>query len=336
MNNIMVSPYVATDIVIEKSDSHHAIVSLSPFASGYAITMAHPIRRLVMSSTPGFSPIAVKIEGAKHEFDNIVGMIEDIAVFIVNLKSIIFKLTDETKEQDTIEYRFSGHREVLGKDLNNEQIQVTSPEQHLATLNNDGDLDFSIIVKKGMGYVASEDFKDELPEGFIPIDAFFSPVKKAIYKIEKMLVNDDPSFERITFDVTTDGQIEPIEAFKNAVVNMNAQLGVFRQIVDIDNIIPEKPKVEKDTKDIKDLLVRIEELNLSARSFNSLDNNNIQYLGQIVLMSSVELRSIKNLGKKSYEEILDKVKEYNFTLSYQLSEERQKLFDEEIAKTIKK
>jgi DNA-directed RNA polymerase subunit alpha len=331
----MVTPYVATDIVIDSSDSHNARISMFPFASGYAITLAHPIRRLIMSSTAGFSPIAVKIEGAKHEFDNIVGMIEDIAVFIVNLKSIRFKLTDETKEEEIISYHFTGKKEIKGKDLNNSQVEITSPEQHLATFNSDGDLNFSVIIKKGMSYVASEYFKDDLPEGYIPVDAFFSPVKRAVYKIDKMLVNDDPSFEKITFDISTDGQIDPVDAFKNAVTNMNTQMSVFRQIVNIDNSVPPKPKAEKDNRDIKDLLVRIEELNLSARSFNSLDNNNIQYLGQIVLMSSVELRGVRNLGKKSYEEILEKVKEYNFTLSYQLSEQRQKLFDEEVAKITK-
>jgi DNA-directed RNA polymerase subunit alpha len=328
----MVTPHVATDIVIESSDSCNATISMYPFASGYAITLAHPIRRLIMSSTAGFSPVAVKIEGAKYEFDNIVGMIEDISVFIINLKSIRFKLKDNTKEEDVISYHFTGKKDLIGKDLTNDKVEITSPEQHLATLNNDGDLNFSVIVKKGMSYVPSEYFKDDLPEGYIPIDAFFSPVKKAVYKIDKMLVNDDPSFEKIIFDIQTDGQIDPIDAFKNAVTNMNAQMSVFRQIVNIDNSIPDKPKVEKDTRDIKDLLVRIEDLNLSARSFNSLDKNNIQYIGQIVLMSSVELRGVRNLGKKSYEEILDKVKEYNFTLSYQLSEERQKLFDEEVEK----
>jgi len=332
MNDIMVSPHVATDIVVEEIDDKNAKISLFPFMSGYAITLAHPIRRLVMSSTAGYSPVAVKIEGAKHEFDNILGMIEDISVFIVNLKSIRLKLTNKDIDTETINYSFSGRQDICGKDLNNEQVEISSPDTHLATLNSDAELNFSIIVRKGMGYVISDFFKDDLPENFIPIDAFFSPVKKAVYKIDKMLVNDDPSFEKITFDLTTDGQAKPIDVFKNAVLNMNAQMGVFRQIVNISDEVPKKQKPETNNKDIKDLLVRIEELNLSARSFNSLDNSNIQYLGQIILMSSVELRSVKNLGKKSYEEILAKVKEYNFTLSYQLSEDRQKLFDAEIKK----
>ena len=336
MNNIMVFPYVATDIAIEDNESSYAKISMFPFSSGYAITLAHPIRRLVMSSTPGYSPIAIKIEGAKHEFDNIVGMIEDIAIFIVNLKSIRFRLKNPSLEECTVSYSFNGHRDIKGEDLNNDDIEVTTLDRHLASLNSDGDLVFSILVRKGIGYVPSEHFKDELPEGYIPIDAFFSPVKTATYKIEKMLVNDDPSFEKATFEVFTDGQIDPVEAFKNAVVNMNSQMSVFRQIVDMDTTVLRKPVLMNDDTDIKDLLVRIEDLNLSARSFNSLDNNNIQYLGQIILMSSTELRSVRNLGKKSYEEILEKVKEYNFTLSYPLSDQRRRLFEEEVTKHQKK
>ena len=322
MNNIIVSPYIATDITVEEISTYSAKISIFPFSSGYAITLAHPIRRLILSSTAGYAPIGLKIEGAAHEFDNIIGMLEDVAVFIMNLKSIRFALKDTTKEEEIIHYNFSGHRQVLAKDLENDQVKITTPDQHLATLNNDANLNFSIIIKKGMGYVGSDSFREELEEDYIPVDAFFSPVKRAVYNIEKMLVKDDPSFEKVVFEITTDGQIKPADAFKHAVMNMNSQMNVFRKIVNIDNIPAEQPKVKKDECDIKDLLIRIEELNLTARSFNSLDKNNIQYLGQIITMTDNELKNIKNLGKKSYEEIIEKIKEHKFTLNYPLSDER--------------
>ena len=307
-------------------------ITLFPFSSGYAITLAHPIRRLIMNSTPGYAPIAVKIEGADHEFDNILGMLEDVAIFIMNLKSIRFKLKDESQTEATIDYSFSGHCEILAQDLDNDQVAITTPEQHLATLNHDGNLNFSLIIKKGIGYVASEDFRDELEEHFIPIDAFFSPVKKAIYHIEKMLVKDDASFEKVSFEIITDGQITPVEAFKNAVTNMNAQMGVFRKIVNLDTAIAHesKPLSEQEDNDIQPLLVPIEELNLSARSFNSLDKNHIRFLGQIIIMTDSQLKGIKNLGKKSYEEIIQKVKEYNFSMNYHLTPAKRKRLDAEV------
>ena len=230
----MTSLYVATDINVESKDDSNAVVSISPFASGHAVTLAHPIRRLIMNSTVGYAPIAVKINGAKHEFDNIIGMTEDIAVFIVNLKSMSFKPVDNNQDEIILDYSFRGRQELKGSDLENDKIKICTPNNHLATLNEDCSLDFSIIIKKGIGYVAIEYFRDELPVEFIPMDAFFSPVKKATYKIDKVLVNDDPSFEKITFIVNTDGQVDPVEAFKNAVLNMNAQMSIFKDIVDLN------------------------------------------------------------------------------------------------------
>jgi DNA-directed RNA polymerase subunit alpha len=327
MKKISTSPYMPTEVDIEQVSETEARVSAYPFESGYAVTLAHPLRRLLMSSSLGYAPVAIKINGASHEFDSIRGMLEDVAVFIINIKNIRFKLKEDVEEA-VLEYSFSGHKEIKGSDLENDTVEIVTPELHLANINDDSELVFSVIVKKGIGYVPSEELRDGIPEGYIPLDAFFTPVKKAVYNIEKMLVEDDPNYEKIVFDIKTDGLIEPVDAFKNAISIMYKQMSVFNRVLDIStDTVTEK---EDDGVDLKPLLVKIDELNLSARSFNSLDRAGIKYLGEVVLMSEVELKNIKNLGKRSCEEISMKLDELGYPVNEDLEPEIKKLLIEKL------
>lgn len=327
MKKISTSPYMPTEVEIEQISETEARVSAFPFESGYAITLAHPLRRLLMSSSVGFAPVAIKINGASHEFDSIRGMLEDVAVFIINIKNIRFKLKDDA-EDAVVEYTFSGHKEIKGSDLENDTVEIVTPDLHLANINDDSELNFSIIIKKGIGYVPSEELRENIPEGYIPLDAFFTPVKRAVYSIEKMLVEDDPNYEKIVFDIKTDGLIEPVNAFKNAISVMYKQMSVFNRVLDIStDTVAEK---EDDGIDLKPLLVKIDELNLSARSFNSLDRAGIKYLGEVVLMSEVELKNIKNLGKRSCEEISMKLDELGYPVNEDLEPEIKKLLLEKL------
>lgn len=322
MKKISTSPYMPTEVEIEQISDTEAKVSAFPFENGYAITLAHPLRRLLMSSSVGFAPVAVKISGASHEFDSIRGMLEDVAVFIINLKNIRFKLKNNS-EEEVVEYSFSGHKEIKGSDLENDTVEIVTPDLHLASINDDSELNFSLIIKKGIGYVPSEELRDDIPEGYIPLDAFFTPVKRAVYNIENMLVEDDPTYEKIVFHIKTDGQIEPVTAFKNAISIMYKQMSVFNRVLDITtDTISDK---EDDSVDLKPLLVKIDELNLSARSFNSLDRAGIKYLGEVVLMSEVELKNIKNLGKRSCEEIAMKLEELGYPVNEDLNPDIKKL-----------
>jgi DNA-directed RNA polymerase subunit alpha len=327
MKKISTSPYMPTEVEIEQISETEARVSAFPFESGYAITLAHPLRRLLMSSSVGFAPVAVKINGASHEFDSIRGMLEDVAVFIINIKNIRFKLKDDSEEA-VVEYSFSGHKEIKGSDLENDTVEIVTPDLHLASINDDSELNFTVIIKKGIGYVPSEELRDNIPEGYIPLDAFFTPVRRAVYNIEKMLVEDDPNYEKIVFDIKTDGLIEPVSAFKNAISIMYKQMSVFNRVLDIStDTVTEK---EDDGIDLKPLLVKIDELNLSARSFNSLDRAGIKYLGEVVLMSEVELKNIKNLGKRSCEEISMKLDELGYPVNEDLEPEIKKLLLEKL------
>ena len=311
------APFLPTEVEIETISDNEAKISAYPFESGFAITLAHPLRRLLLSSSVGFAPIAVKIEGASHEFDSLRGMLEDIAIFIINLKNVKFKINSDV-EQVVVEYSFDGPKEIKGEDLINSDVEVVSPDVHLATINADCNLTFSVIIQKGIGYMPSEDIREIVGPDYIPVDAFFTPVKKVVYDIEKMLVEDNPNFEKAVFNVQTNGQISPITAFKEAVSVMYSQMSVFNKVFDLSEVTVSDAGEEP--VELKDLVVKIDDLNLSARSFNSLDRAGLKFLGELVLMSEVEVKNIKNLGKKSYDEIAEKLESLGFPVEDTLPE----------------
>jgi len=317
MKKFVDTPFLPTEVEIEAISDTEAKISAYPFESGFAITLAHPLRRLLLSSSVGFAPIAVKIEGATHEFDSLRGMLEDIAIFIINLKNIQFKIIGD-EEQIEVEYSFDGPKEIKGSDLTNADVEVVSPDAHLATINSDCNLTFSVVIQKGIGYMPSEDIREMLNDDYIPIDAFFTPVKKVVYDIEKMLVEDNPNYEKAVFTVQTNGQITPITAFKEAVSVMYSQMSVFNKVFDLSKVTVSDTSEEQ--VELKDLIIKIEDLNLSARSFNSLDRAGLKFLGELVLMSEVEVKNIKNLGKKSFDEIYDKLESLSFPIENTLPE----------------
>ena len=317
MKKFAETPFLPTEVEIEAISDNEAKISAYPFEDGFAITLAHPLRRLLLSSSVGYAPIAVKIEGASHEFDSLRGMLEDIAIFVINLKNIKFKINGD-KDQVTVEYSFNGPREIKGEDLVHSDVEIVSKDVHLATINSDCNLTFSVIIQKGIGYMPSEDIRDIVGSDYIPIDAFFTPVKKVVYDIEKMLVEDNPNFEKAVFTIQTNGQISPITAFKEAVSVMYSQMSVFNKVFDLSEVTVSESGEEP--VELKELVIKIDDLNLSARSFNSLDRAGLKFLGELVLMSEVEVKNIKNLGKKSYDEIAEKLESLGYPVENTLPE----------------
>lgn len=302
MKKITTVPYLPSEIEVVNVAKNVAKITTYPFATGCAVTLAHPLRRLLYTSTVGFAPTAVHIDGVSHEFDSLRGMFEDVTLFIINLKNIRFKLKSGA-DREIVEYSFKGPKEIKGADLNNSQVEVVNPENYLATINEDAVLNFKLIIERGIGYVPSEDIKEQTPADFITLDAFFTPVKHAVYDIENVLVDDNPDFEKIVLTITTDGQVTPIDAFKNALEAMYQQMAIFNKVLDIApdaNLIVKKPIAGGEHSK---LFESIDELSLTSRSFNCLKNVGIEFIGEIALLDEVELKDIKNLGKKSVEEI---------------------------------
>ncbi len=319
MKKIKTTPLAPQEFEVEQISENEANIMAYPFESGYAISLAHPLRRFLLSSSVGYAPIAIKIEGAKHEFDSVRGMLEDISDFILNLKEIRFKINGDVNETE-INYSFVGPCSIKGLDLGNDDVDVMTPDAPLATLNEDSTLNFSVKVAKGIGYVASEDTMKAVDnDDYIALDAYFTPVRSATYKIENVLVEDNPNFERVVMNIRTDGQISPVDAFRNSLEVMYAQLAVFNSEINIKAPITIE-RVEE-SPDLKKLTTNIDSLGLSARSFNCLDRSSIKLIGEIVLMSTNDLKNVKNLGKKSYDEIVEKVQEFGFEVGADLADD---------------
>lgn len=330
MKTIKSFPFVPTNIDVEAISPNRAKISAYPFETGYGITIAHPIRRLLMSSSVGYAIIGIKIDGVMHEFDSIRGITEDVSLFIINLRKLQFVIKNPDSNQVVVNYSFSGEKVLLGNDLKNDEVDVINSDVYLATINGDAKISFSLIINKGIGYVTSEDIRGVILDSFIPVDAYFTPVKNVVYEIENVLVKDDPTFEKVVFDIETDGRITAIEAFKNAMSIMDSQLNIFKTELKISsNTIKE---AEPEASENKILFQKIDSLNFSARCSNCLDKKGLKYIGELVLMKESELKEIKNLGKRSYDEIVEKLKE----IGYQVGENLPNSVREMILKKLNK
>lgn len=316
MKTIKTFPFVPTNIDVQQITPNRAKISAYPFETGYAITLAHPIRRLLMSSSVGYSVVGIKIDGVTHEFDSIRGVTEDVSLFIINLRKLQFKIKDPEETNVVVNYSFSGEKILLGSDLKTDKVDIINPDTYIATINDDTKIDFSLIINKGIGYVSSEDIRGTILDTFIPIDAYFTPVKKIVYEIENILVKDDPTFEKVIFDIETDGRISAIEAFKYAISIMSKQMSIFDKEL---NILDGSTKsIEQEPTEAKILFQKLDTLNLSARCSNCFDKIGLKYIGELVLMEENELKNIKNLGKRSYDEIADKLKEIGYQVGAKL------------------
>ncbi len=328
MNKIKTEVLIPSEFSFQKNDNK-AVIEVYPFEAGFGVSVAHPIRRTLIAATLGYAPVAIKIQGVKHEFDSLKGMLEDVASFIINLKNIKFKIKDDTKDEIEVNYHFTGPKEIKGKDLINDEIDIVTPDEYIATLNEEGELNISIIIKKGMGFVAVENYRDTLPDDFIGLDAYFSPVKKVVYNIENVLVEDDPNFEKVIFEVETDGQIDPVDAFKDAINSYLNQFTVFSKEFKLETKQEENIELPEE---YNVLFEPIENLNLRSRSFNALDRAGIRYVGELVSMGKEKIANVKNLGTKSLEEIYDKLDEIGFSLSKTLPLNIKKIIEEKLEK----
>lgn len=330
MNTIKVEPYIPTDIGVEEISANRIKISAYPFESGYAITLAHPIRRLLLSSSVGYAPTALRIQGVSHEFDSIRGIVEDVSHLISNLKNIRFLIKDKELGEVQLHYDFQGPMVLSANELVNDAVGVVNPDLYIATINEGAKITFSLIVQKGIGYVPSESIRDRISDDYIPLDAYFTPVKKAVYEIENVLVGDNPNYEKIVFDIETDGQIEPLTAFNEAIAIMHKQMSIFG--VDLSEATNNNKGVAEDSGELKTLMIKIDTLNLSARCFNCLDRSGLKYVGELVIMSENELKNIKNMGKKSYDEIADKLGELGYPVGVEIADDILQLLNRKLAK----
>lgn len=292
-----------------------------PLERGYGTTIGNSLRRILLSSLPGAAITAVKIAGVRHEFSTIPGCIEDVTEVILNLKEVALDLGD--KDRATLYLRVKGQTKITAGMIEGDpSVRVINPDHHIATLNSEGELDLEITAKVGRGYVVAEEQEDEeeKPIGTIYLDAIFSPVRKVNHVVTNARVGQRTDYDKLTLEVWTDGSISPEEAVRGAAYILRDQLNIF---AGAEEVIEEPVKaiaevVESAPRFNENLFRRIDELELSVRSSNCLENADIKYIGELVRRSEAEMLRTKNFGRKSLNEIKEILSEMGLGLGIKI------------------
>ena len=297
---------------IEPDNSYGRFV-VEPLERGYGTTLGNSLRRVLLSSLPGAAVTAVKIENVLHEFSTAPGVVEDITDIILNLKGLSVKMyCDDTR---TIYVDAQGAGVLRAADIiTDPDVEILNPDHYIATLDEDGALKMEISVAKGRGYVSAEKNKHEgQPIGIIPVDSLFSPVVKVNYSVEDTRVGQQTDYDKLTLDVWTDKTIAPDEAISSSARILNEYLDLFVGLT--ESLMPEVMLVEKEeSKKDKLLEMTIEELDLSVRSYNCLRRAGIHTAQELANRTEEEMMKVRNLGRKSLEEVVWKLNELGLSL----------------------
>lgn len=294
-------------------DNKYGKLVVEPLERGFGTTIGNSLRRVLLSSLPGAAVTSVKIDGIQHEFSVIEGVKEDVTDIILNLKSLAVKM--HCDEPRTIYLKARGECVLTGKDIQSDaDVEIMNPELHIATLNKDADLNMEITVAKGRGYsVADKNKVPNQPIGVIPVDSIFTPISKVNYFIENTRVGQVTDYDRLTMEIWTNGTIAPDEAVAFAAKIMSDHLDLFMQFV--DNVKNVEIMVKKeDEKKEKILEMSIEELDLSVRSSNCLKRAGINLVDDLVKKTEDEMMRVRNLGRKSLDEVTQKLASLGLSL----------------------
>lgn len=286
---------------------------VEPLEAGFGITIGNSLRRVLLSSLPGAAVSFINIRGVEHEFDTIPGVLEDVPEIVLNIKSIVLKMTEDEPVKLVIEKKGKG--EIKASDIElAPHVSVINPDQHIATINDDADFYLEMMVEKGRGYEPSELKKDEITEiGVIPMDSNFTPVEKVNWKVENTRVGQRTDYDRLILEVTTDGSMKADEATSLAAKILTEHLELFiglKEHVSEINLMVEK---EEDQKE-KVLEMTVEELDLSVRSFNCLKRAGINSVEELTNKTESEMMKVRNLGRKSLQEVTEKLDELGLSL----------------------
>jgi DNA-directed RNA polymerase subunit alpha len=302
------------------ADSHTALYGkfvCEPLERGYGTTLGNGLRRVLLSSLRGAAIVGARIKDVHHEFSALPGVLEDVTEILLNLKQVRLRmLTDETK---TLLLEARGENRVTAGDIKTDgTVEILNPDQHIATLSPDGQLNIELIVKSGKGYVPAEMNKEEnQPIGYIPLDASFSPIRKVNYVVTQARVGQRTDYDKLTMEVWTDGSLTPEDSLAYAAKILKDQLSLFINFEEKLERIEERPSEE--TPILNENLYRgVNELELSVRAANCLRNANIRYIGELVQKTEQEMLKTKNFGRKSLNEIKDILTEMGLSLGMKL------------------
>lgn len=297
----------------ELSDTYGKFV-VEPLDRGFGVTLGNSLRRVLLSSITGAAVTSVKIDGVLHEFSTIPGVVEDVTQIVLNLKELTLRLyTDKPK---LLRLDVKGKRDVTAGDIQEDpEIQVLNPTLHLATLDKkDTRLAMEIVVERGKGYVPAERHRrSEHVIGVIPVDSIFSPVQKVNYTVEDTRVGHATDLDRLVLEVWTDGSVRPEEALQEASRLLIDHFRLFAGIAD-ETSAGAAFSVAEDPDKARLMAMPIEELDLSVRPYNCLKRAGIQTVGDLVKKSEEEVAAVKNFGRKSLDEVKEKLAAHGLSL----------------------
>jgi len=300
--------------VDENQSNTYGKFIVEPLERGYGITLGNSLRRVMLSSLPGVAVKWVKIENVLHEFSTIPGVKEDVVEIILNLKGLSAKIhSDDDEKVVRIEAKGPG-KITAGDIIADADVEILNTDLHIATLDDNAVLNMEIGISKGRGYVPAElNKKDGMPIGVIPVDSIYTPVKKVNYRVENTRVGQVTDYDKLTLEVWTDGSIKPDEATSLAAKILKEHLDLFVTLTDHIDDVEIMVEKEEDKKE-KVLEMTIEELDLSVRSYNCLKRAGINTVEELIQRTEEDMMKVRNLGKKSLEEVINKLKELNLSL----------------------
>ncbi|MCI9233145.1 MAG: DNA-directed RNA polymerase subunit alpha [Bacilli bacterium] len=283
---------------------------LEPLERGFGTTIGNALRRVMLSSMPGSAIVAVKIEGVMHEFQSMDGVVEDVTTIVLNLKNVVVK--NHSNEDKILHLSVNEERVVTAADIEADaDIEIINPEQIIATLSKGGKLEMELIVANGRGYVPSNENKKYVENnkvGYIPIDALYSPIERISYDVDNARVGQDASYDKLMMNVTTNGSIRPEEAMALGAKILIEHLNIITDLSEIADVTGIMNAKQEDSK-LKKLETSIDDLDFSVRAYNCLKRAGVNTLGDLTEKSELEMMKIRNLGKKSLKEVMDKIKD---------------------------
>ncbi len=308
------------DIKEGYNDLTKSVITMEPFARGYGHTLGNALRRVMLSSITGFAVTSIRIEGILHEYSSVDGVKEDVLDIIMNLKSLAIRKEDSSPCTVKLSSNKPGPVYAGSLDLPS-GVEVINKDLLICTINKDASIDMQIGIESGRGYSPAEKLKKNADNvvGLIAIDAIFSPVKSVSYKVENARVGQVTDFDKLTFDIETNGSITPKDAIGVAAKIIQEQLKVFINFDVSQYEVQSNVEVDDEPDFNRNLIKTIDELELSVRSYNCLKNENIIYVGDLVSRTEAEMLKTANFGRKSLNELRENLSAMNLSFGMKLS-----------------
>ncbi|ADE54684.1 DNA-directed RNA polymerase subunit alpha [Coraliomargarita akajimensis] len=308
--------------VEETATDTFAVFQAEPFEAGYGHTIGNSLRRVLLSSIEGAAISSIKIDGVQHEFQSIEGVVEDVTDIVLNLKKVL--LVSESRESVNLIIDVTREGAITAADIQEDaNIQVVNPDQVICTLEKEQRFFAELEVRVGRGYCTGDDNKKaEQPIGVIAIDSLFSPVKLVKYSVENTRVGQEMDYDKLVLEITTDGRISPDDALKQSAAILKHHLDVFDEVSQDDiEFESESKEISEEQNRLRKLLnMSVNEIELSVRAANCLNNANITTVGELAMKSEQEMLKYRNFGKKSLNEIKDKLEQLGLSLGMKIDE----------------